>query len=258
MKKKNILIAEDSVFSQMFIEEFVKLLDQDYTFVNNGQEVIDILGLEKFDIILMDIEMPIMDGIKATKIIRKDMDYPNSQIPIIALTAYKEIYSKEELLEIGINDFILKPFTFDKFNKIVRKYLASPEETISSIMKDTNYISKSKERLYNLNYIHDFTGGDSEFIHEMVKHFINNTPVLINKIKNIPIENNWESFLTEVKKLKPAFLFLGIEQINSEFSRLESLVENKKPQHEINPMITDIETKSAQIIETLKIDFNIN
>ena len=89
--------------------------------VNNGEEAIDIVKKELFDLILMDIEMPIMDGLEATPIIRGMENGKN--IPIIALTAHSMPEKIEEFKGAGLDDHIIKPFDGTKFRSISDKYL---------------------------------------------------------------------------------------------------------------------------------------
>ena len=116
----NILIAEDYEVNQMFMGMLLnKYHDLTYDFANNGQEVIHMLNKKPYHIILMDINMPVMNGCDATVIIREKLKL---DIPIIALTANALKGDKEKFLNIGMNDYVSKPLEITNIDKILRKY----------------------------------------------------------------------------------------------------------------------------------------
>lgn len=110
LNNKKILIAEDNSLNQFIIKKILINAGIDVTIASNGQEAIKILSEREFDMVLMDIQMPIMDGVEATKIIRDtSSDVINHNIPIIAFTAHALEHEKDEFLKIGMNDYIFKP-----------------------------------------------------------------------------------------------------------------------------------------------------
>ncbi len=102
-----ILVAEDNALNQMLIKAILDKENIKFDFAANGQEVLNLMALNTYDIILMDIQMPIMDGLTATKIIRNQL---NSTIPILALTANTSINDEKEYRRNGMNDQLSKPF----------------------------------------------------------------------------------------------------------------------------------------------------
>ena len=116
-----ILVAEDNALNQMLIKAILDKENIKFDFAANGQEVLNLMALNTYDIILMDIQMPIMDGLTATKIIR---DQLRSTIPILALTANTSINDEEEYRRNGMNDQLSKPFKRDELlQKISRLIL---------------------------------------------------------------------------------------------------------------------------------------
>ncbi len=127
-EKKRILVVEDDEVNLMIAEHILKKEGYEVSKVNNGEEAVEIMhghthDVDKytFDLILMDIEMPIMDGLEATAIIRKMREGAN--IPIIALTAHSMPEKIEEFREAGMNDHIIKPIDQYKLKEITDKYL---------------------------------------------------------------------------------------------------------------------------------------
>ncbi|MFA5088574.1 MAG: response regulator, partial [Candidatus Omnitrophota bacterium] len=105
----SILIAEDNLVNQKIA---VKLLEKKgwiVRAVDNGQKVLDMIDKEKFDVILMDAQMPVMDGFEATKMIRENEKKTGRRIPIIALTARAMVEDKKRCLEVGMDGYVAKP-----------------------------------------------------------------------------------------------------------------------------------------------------
>ena len=119
---KKVLVAEDSSVIQNLTKKILQMQSFDIHSVKNGQEVLDVLENEHFDIILMDINMPIMDGMECSRNIRSLSDPVKANIPIVAITGNAKNYSMDEFKEVGINDYIPKPLNFDTLVGIVKKY----------------------------------------------------------------------------------------------------------------------------------------
>ena len=122
-----VLVAEDNPNNQKLIEILLYKLGVKSMIASNGQEAVESYKKDKYDLILMDINMPIMDGITATKII-KDLEKDNYQIPIVALTANSVAGDKERYLSQGMDDYLSKPIEFDKLVSILGKYISNDKE----------------------------------------------------------------------------------------------------------------------------------
>lgn len=120
-----VLIVEDNNINSLLAKTLIKkiLPNSKITTVSNGQEAIEQFEVEQFDIIFMDIQMPLMNGYEATKVIRT-MDHGKS-IPIIALTAGTVIGEKEKCLEIGMNDYVSKPIIKGSLEEVIAKWVTS-------------------------------------------------------------------------------------------------------------------------------------
>ncbi len=120
-KKTKVLVVEDDDVNLMIAEHV--LLREGFEVVKayNGEEAIEMVRRESFDLIFMDIEMPIMDGLEATPRIRQLEN--GKDVPIIALTAHSIPEKIAEFAAAGMNDLIIKPFDPQKLRKVARKYL---------------------------------------------------------------------------------------------------------------------------------------
>lgn len=119
---KKVIIAEDSSVIQNLTKKILQAQKFDISTVKNGQEVLKLLDKDNFDLILMDINMPKMDGMQCAKEIRSMDDASKSQIPILAITGNAKNYSIEDFKEVGINEYLPKPLNFDVLVEKVKKY----------------------------------------------------------------------------------------------------------------------------------------
>ena len=114
MKKYNILIVDDILINRVLLKELLIDISYEIKEAKNGLEAIEILKSSEIDIILMDIEMPKMNGLETTKYIRNEFPSPKNNLPIIALTAHNPDDFFEDFSCVGFNDLITKPYSFEK------------------------------------------------------------------------------------------------------------------------------------------------
>jgi CheY-like chemotaxis protein len=124
MSAKKVLIAEDSSVIQNIAKKVLEFQNFTIASAKNGKEVLQMLGKEHYDVILMDINMPQMDGMECARQIRQLTDPVKSQIPIIAITGNAKNYSMEDFKKAGINDYMPKPIDFDALVEMVKKFSA--------------------------------------------------------------------------------------------------------------------------------------
>jgi len=118
---KKILVAEDNKINFFVANKFLESWGVKVTHVENGALALEEIKKQDFDLILMDLHMPVMDGIEATRIIRSSADKKISQIPIVALTAAVMSEAHDKIEDLAINDYVLKPFKpKDLYNRIVK------------------------------------------------------------------------------------------------------------------------------------------
>ena len=120
MGSKKVLIAEDSSVIQNLTKKILQIQNYQIYSAKNGVQVLDMLAKEDFDVILMDINMPKMDGMECARQIRSLEDTAKSQIPIVAITGNAMNYSMDDFKEAGINEYLQKPLNFDNLVDTVK------------------------------------------------------------------------------------------------------------------------------------------
>lgn len=121
---KKVLIAEDSSVIQNLTKKILQFQNFDISAVKNGEQVLLALEKEQIDIILMDINMPVMDGMECARRVRALPDAKKAAIPIVAITGNAKNYSMEDFKKAGITDYLQKPLDFDKLVSVVKELTA--------------------------------------------------------------------------------------------------------------------------------------
>ncbi|HSF55598.1 MAG TPA: response regulator [Algoriphagus sp.] len=123
-ESKKILVGEDSSIIINLTKNVLAFDNYQMKAARNGKQVLELLEKEAFDLILMDISMPVMDGVECTKQIRALSDPTKSKLPIIAISGNIHNYTPEEFRRLGFDDFIQKPLDYDKVLATVKKFLS--------------------------------------------------------------------------------------------------------------------------------------
>lgn len=118
---KKIIVAEDSSVIQNLTKKILSQLNYEISSVKNGQQVLDLLEKSAFDLVLLDIHMPIMDGMECASKIRERSD-ANKDIPILAITGNANNYTMEDFERVGINAFVPKPLNYDTLVELVKEH----------------------------------------------------------------------------------------------------------------------------------------
>ncbi len=205
IKNIKVLVAEDIALNQLLM----KTLLDDFGFareiVSNGKIAIEKLKAGSFDIILMDLQMPEMNGFEATHYIRNVM---KSSIPIIALTADVTTVDLAKCKDVGMNDYIAKPvderMLYSKIVSLVKRPVDNLEEDngISQQKENTKYI--------DLAYLTHRTKANPILMMEMISLYLEQTLPLINDMKKSLQNKDWDSLHTATHKIIPSFSIMGI------------------------------------------------
>jgi CheY-like chemotaxis protein len=179
---KHILLAEDNVFNQLVA---VKLLEKSGCTVklaNNGLEVLFLLERERFDCVLMDMQMPEMDGVEATRRIRADSAFHD--MPIIAMTANAMHEDRERCIAAGMNDYLTKPIQSALLYKTLFRWLCDPLPAPSNHeVKDS--ATQLADHLVDLNVLKELLGNDiPRAQQDILRLFIDSTRQDINHIES--------------------------------------------------------------------------
>jgi len=123
MEKLRILVVDDIYTNRFLLTELIKSTGNELVLAENGEEAIEILKTEEIQLIFMDIEMPVMNGIETTQYIRTRMPSPLNTIPIVALTAHNPDLFFEDFANVGFDELITKPYSAEKIREIIQNLI---------------------------------------------------------------------------------------------------------------------------------------
>lgn len=199
---KQILVVEDNPMNQAFMRKLLETWDCSYELAGNGLEAINKTQAQSFDLVLMDIHMPIMNGIEATKRIRTASDPLNRDVPIIALSAGGLKQERSQAMSVGVTDFMSKPFQPDQlFNQICT--LLNIEEV------EEPAVSRANVTL-DLKYLKESCDNDMSFVQEMLATFLENTPKDLDLLKKHLVNEDLENVYRTAHKLKASLMMIGL------------------------------------------------
>ena len=249
LKDVKILVAEDNPLNQTLIQSIFKQYGLSFDLAENGEIVLEMLSKNHYDIILMDIQMPVMDGVTATEHIRKVL---KSDIPIIALSANVSSSDVSLYRSIGMNHHLAKPYRKEELIMLMKETLNKSNEQRDdgeTRRSEVGSLLKS-EKLYSLDGIREISGGDETFVLSIIDTFRTNTPEYIKKM-NLGLAKGEMSVLKKyAHQMKPSFDILCI----TEGSRLVRLLEDELGNPTIN--IEKIQLYFDQLKEILDLVIN--
>ncbi|MDZ4808888.1 MAG: response regulator [Bacteroidota bacterium] len=213
----------------------------------NGEEALFVLENNKIDLLLMDIQMPVMNGYEATKILRQR----GSTIPIIALTANAIRGENEKCIEVGMNDYIAKPFKEDDFLKIIARWLNADITVSKEPVFSAAENKKVKESLYDLSSLHDISRGNQSFIDKMVNLFCEQTPGMIQQMQKAYQLNDLEKMAAIAHKIKPSIDNLKINSLKQIIRAIEKAGKERDDSNELPGLLQLTETVITKVINKL-------
>ena len=209
IKNITVLVAEDIALNQLLMKTLLDDFGFEFDIAGNGKIAIEKLRAKSYDIILMDLQMPEMNGFEATEYIRNKM---NSKIPIIALTADVTTVDLAKCKSVGMNDYISKPvderLLYDKIVGLVQK---SASQKSSEGEKNKN-IQSEKLKYVDLSYLTQHAKSDPKLMMEMISLYLEQTPPLINIMKQGLQDKDWNALQGAVHKMIPSFSIMGISK----------------------------------------------
>ena len=215
LAEKRILVVDDNKMNRLVASTILKNMGAVVTEAVNGLEAIDQLGHNNIDLILMDIQMPVMDGVEAIGIIRKSI---SKTLPVIALTANAIKGDNEKYLQAGMSAYLSKPYNEKDLLNIVAFWL---DKFVVLKSGDVTNSSATKEKLYDLSALKQISRGNESFIEKMVKMFIDETPALVIEMMENYQQGNYKAMGALAHKIKPVIDNMGIVSLKDTIIEIE-------------------------------------
>lgn len=241
-----VLLVEDNDMNRYIASQSLRHFECEVTEAINGQDAIDKLAKYPIDIVLMDIQMPVMDGVEATRHIRQHV---SRSLPIIALTANAFKKDIDHYLAVGMNDYVTKPFEENLLFSTIANHTASHRSHATPAAEG--------QPLYDLGKLREISRGDHLFLHKMIGIFAEQTPVAISEMKAAMAAGHWDSVSKLAHRIKPSIDNMGIQTLQSVIRDIEAKAKSDPPDElTIAALLERTEEVIAAVLERLREDFD--
>lgn len=240
-----VLLVEDNDINRLYAKSILQTWKCNTDIAENGLIAIEKLKSNSYDVILMDVQMPVMDGYEATKAIRM-MPHPVGITPIVALTANATKIDVEKCLVAGMNDYLSKPFTPEDLYQMLFEKLKIVPVTASAIK------APSINKQYNLTYLKNMSGNNQEFLKEMLQTFVQSIPNSLKEMEDALSLSDFIQVARVAHQIKPSMTLLGIDHLKESCIRIESLAKSSKaPSLDLQLNVSEFTQTCRDIISDL-------
>lgn len=253
IKNLKVLVVEDMALNQLLMKTVLDDFGFERDIAENGKIAIEKLENNTYDIILMDLQMPEMNGFDATEYIRNTMKLT---IPIIALTADVTTVDLEKCKAVGMNDYLAKPIDerllYSKIVSLIKKNSVMNEDNIENTVPEI-----PKIKYINLLYLNQRTKSNPVLMMEMISIYLQQTPPLISSMKLSYINKDWKSLHSAVHKMIPSFSIMGIStDFENMAKKVQEFANTQQEEEDINEMVIQLEKVLNQSCSELEEELN--
>jgi len=253
-----ILVVEDVALNQLLMKTLLEEAGFDLVIADNGKKAVELMKDDVFDLVLMDLQMPEMNGFEATEVIRKEL---KQNVPIIALTADVTSVDLNKCRMVGMNDYLSKPIDDKLLFKKIANYLIMDDKEINTQQTDYLNIEKTDKngRLTNLDFLRQLTKNNREMINEMITVYLEETPELLAKMRTALYQKDWKSLREAAHSIYPSFATVGMDTaIGQKAKDIQILAEKRENLEEVKDLLTSLESICAKASEELRSDISSN
>ncbi len=224
---RNILLAEDGMVNRQVAVRLLEKRGHHVTEVEDGQQAVETFRKGSFDLILMDVQMPVLDGFAATAAIRKMESGSGSRIPIIAMTAHAMKADRERCLAAGMDDYVAKPFRpRELFATVESTHTGSDEEeTANSVIvpwkPETNTTAAKDTTAYDYRQALENVGGSEVLLRDMIDLFATEGPKQMAEIEAAYAAGNHEALMRAAHTFKSSVALFAADAATAAAKRIE-------------------------------------
>ena len=253
LKDKKILLVEDVELNQYLAKHIMESWGCLVDVADSGKKAVEKISAADYDLVLMDIQMPEMDGMQATKIIRAMHDEAKAQVPIVALTANALKTECEVYLNIGMNDWLAKPFEERTLMGIVAKNMKGHH--VDVVPDGHTVVTPAGEKLYDLAMVEAISGGDKTFIVKMMELFLQTVPQTLSDLKECCEKGDWVMTGKHAHKLKSTIDSMGIVSLKRDIRTIESGGKSASDPVQLTALVQKVLDVMDEVIGQVSNDF---
>jgi signal transduction histidine kinase/DNA-binding response OmpR family regulator len=248
-----ILVAEDNRTNQAVVTAMLATLNLQADVVETGIDVVAALRKQRYDLLLLDVHMPLMDGYEAAQRVRNELGIPAAALPIIALTANAVKGDRERCLEAGMNDYITKPFEFATLEAALKLWLPTAPVNITTvettcITHTYNHISPTVlAQLFNVN-----AAKGSEIVRKVICSLLDSHAPTLEALSAAMQLRDYDQLARTAHSVKSAFGNVGAHRLVSVFAKLEQVARAADAHADYFGMLESIRNESEAVLSELK------
>ena len=217
-----ILLVEDNYTNRQLATFQLRKLGFAADVAANGKIALNLLSKTHYDLVLMDCQMPVLDGYETTKTIRKDPSLQNYKVPVIAMTANAMLGDREKCLDAGMNDYLSKPFSLEALSNKIDQWLLQQAPFVNTLTDTTiNLHPEQKIPILDIDALKERLLGDPDAIQKILTLFVNDLPKRLSALKNSITNKNLPSALFQTHSIKGACLNIGAISMGTIVSEME-------------------------------------
>ncbi|MEM6831067.1 MAG: response regulator, partial [Bacteroidota bacterium] len=240
----DILLVEDNPFNRAIAKDFLTSWGCRVSEAINGREALEHLADKKTDLVLLDLQMPVMDGYETIKALRENEDPYYQKLPVIALTASAFGETREKVYKAGMNDFVTKPFHPKEFYSKLANYLILSQEPIKDENIDAFIISNLKEKL----------GEDDDQIQKYLGIFTSMLVEECERLNESISTKNQDELRVYAHKNKSSLKLVGLDEMAKEAEELEDMIDHKNPSDMILTRAISHSERIAELLDQLQLN----
>lgn len=255
-----VLLAEDNEVNTFYAVSLLEEKNIQVDIAEDGAIALEKMETGEYDLILMDIQMPNMNGLQATERIRSNADPKKAGIPIIACTANAFKGDLEKYLSLGMNDYISKPFDehqlFDKLQSLLKgsqkikkpQQLPKPQK-VEAIAPN---ITPIETKLYDLDLLQSTARGNQEFMNKMIRLFLDSFPEYMTELQKAGESGNWSQVKFFAHKMKATIDLIGVASLKEPIRKLESNAAEQKELELMPELILQVNTTLESVMKQIQ------
>ncbi len=288
LRGMRVLLVEDNEYNQIVLGDTLHNMIPEVSveIASNGREAITLLQNFAFDLVLMDVQMPEMDGIEATKYIRAHLPRGKREVPIIALTASVIKSELDRAFSAGMNDYVPKPFKQDELFRVIAKYFkgrssknpasVDPPESKSTLNSEQSTADLNNQQgatlqpqsapvssaqaavpaaaapVTDLSSLREITGGNEAQLKKYIRMFLDGVPGQLDSVGAAISENDFDNARRRIHAMKPHLKFMGMKTAAGFAENIEQLCADNKDLTQVGEKFALVRAQCEQAIVELK------
>ena len=248
----HILLAEDNRVNQAVARGLLGKRGHQVEIANDGREALEKIRHETFDLVLMDVQMPVLDGLETTGLIRQMENSTGGHVPIIAMTAHALKGDRERCLAAGMDGYVSKPIRIEELELEIASTMGLPRTDLGGENTKDRWESKSAKPL-NLDFkeMIERLGGDENLLNEVIEIFTDQTPKQMETLRRALVQGDGESVERTAHSLKGELGYLGITEVTQKARELEELG-RKRNLEKASQVLDSLEPEISAIVGAMR------